>query len=117
MSDPGPGDPPKFTPKEATFERVNLPVREDPTAPTDVYEILKRNKTAADILAEPFEVRTRRSRRTRDYWIVMVLGNAAIFGAILLLPKNVLTLSFGCSGAVLYSVGISWVMWFVMDDY
>jgi hypothetical protein len=117
MSDPGAGDEPKFTLKEKTFERVNMPATESASPPHDVYQILKQNKTIADSTAEPLDLTPRRSRRTRDYLMVMVLGNAAIIGAILVLPKNAVTLAFGFSGAVLYSVGISWVVWVVMDDY
>ena len=117
MSDPVPGDPPKFTPKKETFERVNLPMSSDAEPRTDVQERLRRNKAVADILAEPLDLTPRKSRRFRDYLAALVVGNAAIGGLILVLPKNAVTLAFLLSGAALYSLGVSWVIWMVMDDY
>ena len=117
MSDPVPSDAPKFTPKKETFERVNGPMSSAAESPRDVHEILRRNKAAADILAEPLDLTPRKSRRFRDYLAALVVGNAAIGGLIMLLPTNAVTLAFLLSGAELYSIGVSWVIWIVMDDY
>ncbi len=38
-------------------------------------------------------------------------------GFVLVLAKNVVTLVCGGSGMIFYSLGLTWVMWFVMDDY
>jgi hypothetical protein len=59
----------------------------------------------------------RSSRRTRDYWLLLLLLNgffaAATFGPF----QNPLTLLYGIRGMIVTTLGLTWVMWFVMDDY
>ena len=107
----------KFTFKAKPFERVN-PLGPEGRAPSnDVHSILEQNKVVADASAEPLEFTPRRSRRKSDYVFAMICGNAAMIVIVAFLPKNAVTLAFGFSGMVLYSVGVTWVMWMVMDDY
>jgi hypothetical protein len=53
----------------------------------------------------------RRSKRARDYFAVLLVGNAALVGGYFLQPV------FAAAGFVIFNVGLTWVMWFVMDDY
>ena len=57
------------------------------------------------------------SRRKRDYWIMLIAGNALIVGGVALARFNPISLIFGVSGVVMLSLALTWVMWFVMDDY
>jgi hypothetical protein len=53
----------------------------------------------------------RASRRKRDYWVALILGNLALVAATIFMPV------FGGAGLVIFNVGLAWIMWFVMDDY
>jgi hypothetical protein len=53
----------------------------------------------------------RRSKRSRDYFAVLLAGNAALVSGCFL--QRV----FAGAGFVIFNVGLTWVMWFVMDDY
>ena len=57
------------------------------------------------------------SRRKRDYWIVLIPLNA-FFGFFAFGPyRNPMTFAFGVGGMIIVTVGLTWVMWFIMDDY
>lgn len=105
---------------------VNGPVNR----PNDVHTMLRDNTAKAEAagLHEVNLVKRRRSKRNRDYWVMLIGGNAgimlscgrALFGelvhrnfAALIAPTNLPTSSL----LVLYTVGITWVMFAVMDDY
>ncbi|MEX0332481.1 MAG: hypothetical protein AB3N64_13770 [Puniceicoccaceae bacterium] len=84
--------------------------------PVDSRQILQEN-TERGLTNESFEVTERPRRKRRDYLVLMVLGNLLLLIPLLLFLPN-LFISVSClSGMVLYSVGISWVMWGVMGDY
>lgn len=53
----------------------------------------------------------RPSRRKRDYWLALALGNALLAVAIVIQPI------YGAAGVILYNLGLTWIMWFVMEDY
>jgi predicted phage tail protein len=123
MSDSDPlayGDPPpvKHTLTSAKFEALNAPTAATPP-PVDVHQVLRDNlarENAAGMNAVK-PVPPRRSRRKRDYWLVLIFGNLAIAATVHLAGGNVVTVVYGFSGIILLSSGLTWVMWFVMDDY
>ncbi|MEX0325392.1 MAG: hypothetical protein AB3N33_04820 [Puniceicoccaceae bacterium] len=85
-------------------------------APVDARQILQEN-TEKGLANESFTITERPRRKRRDYLVLMVLGNLLLLIPLLLFLPN-LFISVSClSGMVLYSVGISWVMWGVMGDY
>ncbi len=144
---PPPDPPPReFKLKPTEFERVNRPadatpgnapidVRQlykqanaspplqkaspPPAAENDVHAILRANVDEAkaqghyDVIPE----RQRVSRRTRDFWMLLIGGNVLMVGALAVLHRNPVTLVFGFSAMVFCSLALTWVMWFVMDDY
>ena len=59
----------------------------------------------------------RPSRRKRDFWLLFIGGNLLAAATVGGLHKNVVTVVFGFSAMVFFSLGLIWVMWFVMDDY
>ncbi len=85
----------------------------------DVHAMLRANLARADAaglndLAPPPK---RRSRRKRDYFLVLVPMNL-FFGYMALGPSaNAVSLVYGLAGIVVGTCGLTWVMWFVMDDY
>lgn len=72
-------------------------------------ENLKRANDAGlnDVVLPP----PRRSRRKRDYLLAMLVGNAVLVVCTIIAPV------FGAAGLVIYNVGLTWVVWGVMDDY
>src|SRR6266542_1086727 len=88
MSDSNESGKSRLRLKEKLFERVNAPLAEGSTAPTDVYAMLEQNKIIAEAAAKPLEPVTKRSRRMRDYLITMIGGNGAVILAMGFLPKN-----------------------------
>jgi hypothetical protein len=139
-------DPPRkfYGLKEAEFDAVNqrsdqaqridvrahfqsaagqsgLPVPKPATKENDVHAMLRDNLARADgaglndLSAQP----KRPSRRKRDYWFLMIGGNAvlALLFAGAVKDGNAFMMAFSAAGIGAISAGITWVMWFVMDDY
>lgn len=113
-----------FKPKE--FERVNAP-RHDADAPAeapplanDVFAI-QRDLRAREIAAGMDELappeRPKSGRRKRDYWTVLLAVNGLAALAALLSRGNVVVLVYAFSGAILLSIGATWIMWVLIDDY
>ena len=118
---PSDDDPPpvKHTFTAARFEAVNPPSTAPTPAPTDVYQVLQDNlarENAAGLNAVKLQPR-RRSRRKRDFWLVMIGGNLAIMASVGATNINVMTVIYGFASVILLSSGLTWIMWFVMDDY
>ncbi len=124
---PDEADPPRktyaFKPKE--FERLNEPRPEGETAPpppaaNDVFAIreqIRRREIAAGMdELKPVE-RPAANRRRRDYWLLLVAGLALLGGIVAVLGLNPMTVVFGFAGSILYTIGLTWVMWFVMGRY
>jgi uncharacterized membrane protein HdeD (DUF308 family) len=63
------------------------------------------------------EIREIKSRRKRDFWLIIVGGNLAIIAAVALSGFNPVTAIFGLAGLIVFTLGVSWVMWQVMDKY
>lgn len=79
----------------------------------EIHALLRENvrhAEAAGLHALPRPGR-RRSRRRRDYVLAMIFGNLVLAGCTLVAPV------FGVAGLIIYNVGLTWVVWAVMDDY
>ena len=48
---------------------------------------------------------------------MLVFGNLTIVALVLLTGRNVVSVIFGLAGVVILPVALTWVMWFVVDDY
>ena len=132
--------------KPPDFERANRPANEDPgsvpidvkqlyrqagspapvpgavapsQADNEVHAILRANVARAEAqgLNQVVPQRRRPSRRKRDFWLLFISGNLLVVATVSGLHLNVVTLIFGLSGIVMFSLGLIWVMWVVMDDY
>ena len=123
-------DPPRktYALKPKDFERVNAPRPEagDPSEPAplanDVFA-LQRDLRAREIasgldeLAPP--ARPVSTKRRRDYWLIMAGVNGvfvplAIYG---FRSGNAVLAIYALAGAILLSLGLTWVMWGVMSRY
>jgi hypothetical protein len=122
-----PATPPRnfaFKPKE--FERVNAPRPEagdaaaPPPAANDVYAI-RAEIRAREIASGQDELipvaRPQTTRRRRDYWLLLAGGNLALLAVVAFVGPNPMTFIFGAAGVIIYSVGLTWVMWAVMGRY
>jgi hypothetical protein len=123
---PDEADPPRktygFKPKE--FERVNAPRPEGeappPPAANDVFalreEIRRREIASGMDELKPLAARPP-DRRRRDYWMLLIVGNALLFAMAAIVGLNAMTTAFALGGALFYTLGLTWVMWGVMDRY
>jgi hypothetical protein len=85
----------------------------------DVHTMLQENLAKADAagLNEVTPRRRRPSRRKRDYFLLLIPINA-FFAFWAFGPwANAVTFVYGIGGIALFTAGLSWVMWGVMDDY
>ncbi len=117
-----PADPPpkkyEFKPKE--FERVNAPPGSSVGKSTehDVFAILQQNRAIEQRkgLGE-IEIKKVRSRRKRDYWLLLI-PSVLLLGVITWQSRsNPFFLVCGLTGIVVVALGLTWIMWHVMDDY
>lgn len=84
-----------------------------PQGDNEVHTMLRENLARANAtgLNDVALPAKRTSRRTRDYVIAMILGNALLAVATVISPI------FGAAGLIIYNLGLTWIMWFVMDAY
>ena len=132
-------DPPRKIYKlgQAKFERVNEtapPIDQTPISdmaanpspapaaepsPNDVHRMLHENRAVEKEagLDELAPKPRKKSRRKRDYFLLMAVGNA-FFGSVIL-KYGLLNIAgiYAFSGIIFFSVSLTWVMWFIVDDY
>ena len=100
---------------EVKFEKVNDPANGKRIEVTDLLHEVRRAERDAgrDFLDGG---RTRVSKRGIDFWIMLILGNAVLYvGAYFL--ANTTSWVFAIAGSGLYSFGLIWSMFGVMDRY
>ncbi|MBL9211391.1 MAG: hypothetical protein JNL92_13050 [Opitutaceae bacterium] len=59
----------------------------------------------------------RRSRRARDFWLLLLTANGFFAFAAFGPYRNTMTFTYGVAGMIFSTISLVWVMWFVMDDY
>jgi len=64
----------------------------------------------------PARHRFRISRRNIDFWIMIIAGNTVLIGGGILM-QNTTSIVFGFAGSGLYTFGLLWSMYGVMDRY
>jgi hypothetical protein len=80
---------------------------------TDIHELLRQNHERAtaqglnDVAAKP----KRASKRKRDYILTSLIGNGLLLASLAIQPI------FAAAGIIIFNLGLTWIMWFVMDDY
>lgn len=89
-----------------------------PTDPNDVHAAMQRNRAAEKKSGgDDIEIRPVSSRRKRDYWFLLIAGNLAIVLPCVILGANAMTVVAGLAGIIVYSLGLTWIMWQVMGRY
>lgn len=105
--------------RQAAFGHPSHYQRQTPQQGNDVHRILRENHAQAKAsgLNELTPQPRRTSRRTRDYWIVMIPVNA-FFAFLAFGPyANAMTFTYGIGGMAVFTFGLTWVMFFIMDRY
>jgi hypothetical protein len=85
----------------------------------DIHVILEDNLSRANAagLNTLSPKPKRRSRRTRDYFLVMIPLTAFFAYAAFGPYSNVMLMAYGVAGIILSTLGLGWIMFGVMDDY
>ena len=116
-----PPNPPRknYGLKPREFERLNSPEKApEKSTEHDVFAMLQQNRNVERSLGkDEFEIKETKSRRKRDYWLTLIVGNLMILGLVAVLPLNPVTVIYGFAGVIILTLSLTWVMWFVMDDY
>ncbi len=100
----------------AEFENVNAKAGHLPKV--DVYDILDdiRQTEIESGLDLPRASRFRISKRSIDFWFMVIVGNVIILGAGIAM-QNTMSIVFGIGCSALYTFGLLWSMYGVMDRY
>ncbi|MDI1335459.1 MAG: hypothetical protein PSU94_04670 [Lacunisphaera sp.] len=121
---PAAGQPPMPTAKELammagpavpTAIRTTTPKPDDPN---DVHALLQQNRAVENKLGlNQVEIKQVKSRRTRDYWLLLGLSEL-LLGLIVWQGRgNPMVFVSAFAGMVLVGVSITWIMWQIMDRY
>jgi len=120
----GPGAAPLPTAKE--LAKLAGPVTASPKGatgpkaddPNDVFTHLQGNRAVEKQHGrDEMEIRKVRSRRRRDYWLLLVTSEM-LLGTITWQGRaNPFVFVGALAGMVLFGVAITWIMWQVMDRY
>lgn len=94
------------------------PAAAKPAARNEVHAMLEANLARANEEGANDVVPTKRrgSRRKRDYWL-LVLAAVAIFAMVAATSHNVFVFRLGLGVLAAVILALTWIMWFVMDDY
>ena len=86
--------------------------------PNDVFVALQQNRQIEQAHGgDQIEIKKIRSKRLRDFWTLLIGGNLLIAGSVVVLGPNVATVMFAFGGVILFSIGVTWIMWQVMGRY
>jgi hypothetical protein len=91
-------------------------IQEATSQPITVHGILAENLRRTVPAEKPMDLRKRTSRRKRDYWLCLVLGNA-LFASALLFTRQPIVLSGCIAACAIFTTTLTWIMWQVMSDY
>lgn len=102
----------------ATGEGSALGTNAVANRPNEVHAILRDNLARANAAGlNNVSLRQRRSRRLRDYLIVVTLLNVPLGGAAVFFRHDPIMLVFILSAFVFFNIRIAWNVWAIMDDY
>lgn len=92
-----------------------------PVGENEVHAILRENAAVEQAagLNNLAPLPPRRSHRKRDYALLMIAGNGffAILATFGLRTSNVILFVSSIAAIGLISAAVTWVIWFLMDDY
>lgn len=117
-----PTDPPRkyYGLKAREFEHLNAPGKTpEKSTEHDIFAMLQQNRVVEKQFGkDEIEIAPKKkSRRKRDYWLVLIGGNLMILGLVAVTHFNPISVIFGGAGIIVLTLSLTWVMWFVLDDY
>lgn len=100
----------------AKFERVNTAPGVGPKVEVTAMlkEVRQMERDAGLDLLPPDRFKV--SRRTKDFWLALVVGNALLLGGGIAM-QSLTSLVFAIGGMGLFTFGLLWSMYGVMDRY
>lgn len=101
---------------EARFDRVNRQhPRKGRIEVTDILQDIRQSEIVSgrDHLRQN---RFRITKRTKDFWILLIAGNTLLLGGAIAM-QNTVSLVFGIGGSGLYTFALLWSMYGVMGRY
>lgn len=116
-------DPPpqKLTLTKAEFESVNEPTVAGEPLSHDPMDILRQNraqeKAAGTVFDQSPPVVKKKSRRLRDYLIILVIVDSLLGYAAISFSHDPYTFVPLVAGFLLFTSAFSWHMLVVIDDY
>lgn len=94
------------------------PAAAKPDDPNDVFIHLQGNRAVEKRHGlDKVEIRKLKSRRKRDYWLILITSEAGLAVLAVNGRDNAFVLACSVAGMGLVAFGITWVMWQVMDKY
>jgi hypothetical protein len=86
--------------------------------PNDVYAVLQANRAVEKQHGlDEFEIKRIKSRRKRDYWLLLITSEVAL-GALAYAGRgNAFVLACSVAAMGLIALGLTWIMWQVMSKY
>lgn len=87
--------------------------------PNEVHAMLQDNLARADAagLNELTPQVRRRSRRRRDYWVLIVGVNGLTASSLLIVGVNLVSVFVVLAAIGFFSAAVTWIMWFLLEDY
>lgn len=86
--------------------------------PNDVFKVLQHNRAMAEKHRfNELIIRKVSSKRRRDFWLLLVPSDLLLGWLVWQARSNPVVLVYGLAGLVVVTLGLTWIMWFVMDDY
>jgi hypothetical protein len=114
MAPDEPADPPKLALRKTAPGRVSADGPSAGPDPNGAFAHLQTNRSARKSLDEVVAAGpVSQPHRARNYALVLLLGNLAMVGLFLVLPRSVLIAVPLLSGMVLFSIGLTWSVWVV----
>lgn len=117
--DPGPIDVRAMYEQAATPGPALGSAARSATSENDVHVLLRIN-AARDEAAGLNRIKPkprRPSRRKRDYWISLLGSNGIVVGTLFLVGPNLVSALFAFAGVVILTCSMTWIFWFILDDY
>ena len=86
--------------------------------PNDVYAVLEKNRAIEQKFGlNEVQIKEIKSKRQRDYWLMMLTINPALITIAVLGRHNFIILVSALAGVIVVSIGLTWIMWQVMSKY
>ena len=86
--------------------------------PNDVYAVLQGNRRVEKKQGlDEFEIKQIKSRRKRDYWLLMITVESTLAVVAVLGHSNPFVLVGSVAAMGLFGASITWVMWQIMSKY